>query len=62
MCLVASSTEVWWLGRPHRPGFEAHTMHSFLVLFRLKKVVRRQILVAEEGGHRVYVGIRKWFR
>ena len=33
-------------------------MHSFIVLLRLTKVVTLKILVAEEGDHRVYVGIR----
>ena len=37
--LVASSMVVKWLGRPHRTGFDAQTMHSFLDLFRLKKVL-----------------------
>ena len=48
---------VQWLSRPHRPGFDPQTLHSFLVLFHLIKVVRLKILVEEEGGHRVDVGI-----
>ena len=35
---------------PRRPGFDAQTMHSFLVLFHLIKVARLVILVQEEGG------------
>ena len=35
------------------------TMHiEFLSSFRFIKVVRIRILVEEEGGHRVYMGIR----
>ena len=55
---VASCTVVQWLIRPLQPGFDAQTLHSFLVLFHLIKVVRLKILVEEEGGHRVDVGIR----
>ena len=39
------------------PG-STQTVHYFFVLFHLKKVVRLTILVEEEGGHRVDVGIR----
>ena len=56
--MVASCTVVQWLIRPLQPGFDAQTLHSFLVLFHLIKVVRLKILVEEEGGHRVDVGIR----
>ena len=37
------------MGKSRQPRFEAHNMHSFLVLFRLKKVVRLKPSVAEEG-------------
>ena len=60
--LVASSMVVKWLGRPHRTGFDAQIMHSFLDLFRLKKVLDvTWILVQEEGPvteSALYVRIR----
>ena len=49
---------VQWLSRSRRPGLDAQNLHSFLVLFHLIKVVRFIILVEEEAGHRVDVGIR----
>ena len=49
---------IQWLSWPHRPGFYAQTVYSFLVLVHLIKVVRLRILVQEEGGQRVYVGNR----
>lgn len=51
-------TVVQWLGKPRRHGFNAKAMHSFLVLFHLKKVARLRTLLEEEGGHKIYVGIR----
>ena len=53
--VVASCMVVHWLSRPRQPGFGTQTMHSFLVLFHLIKVVRLRILVEEEGGQRAYM-------
>lgn len=39
-----------WLSRLRRPGFDAQSVDSFLVLFHLIKVVRFRILAEEEGG------------
>ena len=57
MDLAASCMVVQWLGRLHQPRFDTQTMHNFLGCFCLKNVVRLRILVEEEGGHIVYVGI-----
>ena len=55
--MVARCTVVQSLSRPRQSGFNAQTLHSFLVLFHLRKVVRLRILVEEERDKRVYMEI-----
>ena len=45
---------VQWLNRPYRSEFEAQTMHSFLVLFHLVKVVSclKFLQISSRGGGR----------